>query len=318
MRSASGSATSSTIPAPTACPRVFVAGDACHTHSPKAGQGMNVSMQDAFNLGWKLAAVLRGQAQPALLETYARERRRVAQDLIDFDREWAAMFSARPLDPSQPESAGVDPAEFQRYFVKQLRYTAGVETQYHASPICGEARHQALASGFPVGRRFHSAPVIRLADARRVQLGHCAEADGRWRLYAFADDREPASEQSTLRALGEFLAASERSPIRRHTPRGADFDAVIDLRAIFQQGHREIALETTPAALSPRKGRYGLRDYEKIFCADLGDDVFAARGVDRGGALVIVRPDQYVAQVLPLDAYDEIAAFFAGFLRPAE
>ena len=45
-------------------PRVFIAGDACHTHSPKAGQGMNVSMQDAFNLGWKLAAVLRGRCAP--------------------------------------------------------------------------------------------------------------------------------------------------------------------------------------------------------------------------------------------------------------
>lgn len=44
----------------TRLPRVFIAGDACHTHSPKAGQGMNVSMQDTFNLGWKLAAVLRG------------------------------------------------------------------------------------------------------------------------------------------------------------------------------------------------------------------------------------------------------------------
>ena len=43
----------------TRLPRVFIAGDACHTHSPKAGQGMNVSMQDAFNLGWKLVSVLR-------------------------------------------------------------------------------------------------------------------------------------------------------------------------------------------------------------------------------------------------------------------
>ncbi len=47
-------------------PHVFIAGDACHTHSPKAGQGMNMSMQDAFNLGWKLAAVLRGQSAPAI------------------------------------------------------------------------------------------------------------------------------------------------------------------------------------------------------------------------------------------------------------
>jgi len=46
----------------TRSPRVFIAGDACHTHSPKAGQGMNVSMQDSFNLGWKLASVSGGSA----------------------------------------------------------------------------------------------------------------------------------------------------------------------------------------------------------------------------------------------------------------
>src|SRR5690606_23390820 len=75
-------------------PSVFIAGDACHTHSPKAGQGMNVSMQDAFNLGWKLAAVLRGQASPELLHTYSAERQSIARELIDFDREWAALISA--------------------------------------------------------------------------------------------------------------------------------------------------------------------------------------------------------------------------------
>ncbi len=77
-------------------PHVFIAGDACHTHSPKAGQGMNVSMRDAFNLGWKLAAVVRGEATPALLHTYSTERHAVAKELIDFDREFAAMFSAPP------------------------------------------------------------------------------------------------------------------------------------------------------------------------------------------------------------------------------
>src|SRR6476661_7046087 len=55
-------------------PRVFIAGDACHTHSPKAGQGMNFSMQDTFNLGWKLAAVLRRQCAPTLLHSYSEER----------------------------------------------------------------------------------------------------------------------------------------------------------------------------------------------------------------------------------------------------
>src|SRR5919199_229132 len=80
----------------TRLPRVFIAGDACHTHSAKAGQGMNVSMADTWNLGWKLAAVLRGTAKPELLHTYSAERQAVAKQLIDFDREFSKMFSAPP------------------------------------------------------------------------------------------------------------------------------------------------------------------------------------------------------------------------------
>src|SRR5579875_665738 len=79
----------------TRLPRVFIAGDACHTHSAKAGQGMNVSMADAWNLGWKLAAVLSGTARPELLRTYSAERQAVARELIDFDREFSALFRRR-------------------------------------------------------------------------------------------------------------------------------------------------------------------------------------------------------------------------------
>jgi phenol 2-monooxygenase len=303
-----------------AIPRVFIAGDACHTHSPKAGQGMNVSMQDAFNLGWKLAAVLHGRAAPALLRTYSAERRAVARELIDFDRKLAAMFSAPPKDPANPASEGVDPAELQGYLARQLRFTAGTETQYRPSVITAEPAWQHLAPGLPVGRRFHSAPVIRLADARPLHLGHVAPADGRWRLYAFADDENPAAPASRLATLCAFLADAPRSPIRRFTPQGADIDSVIDLRAVFQQGHRTLALEAMPALLLPAKGRHGLRDYEKMFCADLrpGQDIFDLRGIDRSrGCIVVVRPDQYVAHVLPLDGHDALADFFAGFMLPA-
>src|SRR6516162_5655586 len=132
-------------------PRVFIAGDACHTHSPKAGQGMNVSMQDGFNLGWKLVAVLRGLAAPELLHTYSDERRAVAQELIDFDRELAAMFSAQPKNPMDLDSDGVDPAELQRYLTQHLRFTAGIETRYRASIICAAPTWQRLATGLPIG-----------------------------------------------------------------------------------------------------------------------------------------------------------------------
>ena len=99
-------------------PRVFIAGDACHTHSAKAGQGMNVSLQDGFNLGWKIASVLEGRAKPELLHTYTVERHAVAQRLIDFDKEWSKIMASPPKDPARPELGGVDPAELQAYFVE--------------------------------------------------------------------------------------------------------------------------------------------------------------------------------------------------------
>jgi phenol 2-monooxygenase (NADPH) len=92
---------------------------------------------------------------------------------------------------------------------------------------------------------------------------------------------------------------------------------VIDVRAVFQQGHHDLALETLPGFLLPAKGRFELRDYEKMFCADpsAGNDIFSLRGIDRErGCMVIVRPDQYVAHVLPLDGFEQLAAFFDGFM----
>lgn len=298
----------------TGTPRVFIAGDACHTHSPKAGQGMNVSMQDAFNLGWKLAAVLQGRSAPSLLRSYNDERQTIAHELIEFDKEWAAMLSA-PLK-SQDNPGGVDPAEVQDYFVRSGRYTAGTATRYRQSLIAGPSEHQRLAAGFPIGNRFHSAPVVRLGDAKPVQLGHTIRADGRWRLFAFAAAEDPTSATSRIARLCAFLS-SPVSPIARYTPEGADIDAVFDVRAVFQQQHRELRLEDMPKLLLPKKGRLGLIDYEKMFCPAIasGEDIFAMRGIDRqDGCIVVVRPDQYVAHVLPLDAYDKLTTFFEGFM----
>jgi phenol 2-monooxygenase len=169
--------------------------------------------------------------------------------------------------------------------------------------------------------RFHSAPVIRLADAKPIQLGHTVKADGRWRLFAFSDAADPVAPSSAIRALCDFLTEASESPIRRYTRSDADIDSVIDVRAVLQQDHRTLAIEAMPELLLPRKGRYGLRDYEKVFCPDLkaGKDVFDMRGIDRGqGCLVLVRPDQHVAQILPLDGYQDLIAFFDSFMLGIE
>jgi phenol 2-monooxygenase len=305
----------------TRIPHVFITGDACHTHSPKAGQGMNVSMGDSFNLGWKLASVLRGRTSPQILHTYSAERQTVANELIEFDRHWSKRFSEAPKTIAGGEDEALDPAEFQDYFAKYGRYTAGTAIRYSPSVITGEPTHQHLARGLTIGMRFHSAPVIRLADAKPVQLGHTVKADGRWRLFAFAGQDDPADPASEIRALCEFLENSPDSPVGKHTPWGEDVDALIDLRAIFQQDHRALAIETMPSFLLPQKGRYGLQDREKMFCADLksGNDIFEMRGIDRdGGCILIVRPDQYIAHVLPLDAHDQLSEFFGGFMSKVD
>ena len=296
----------------TRLPHIFIAGDACHTHSPKAGQGMNVSMQDAFNLGWKLAAVLQGRSPASLLHTYSAERQAVAKDLIDFDREWASMLSGGAIS---------DPTAVQRYFVQHGRYTAGTATRYLPALLTGASTHQHLAKGLTIGTRFHSAPVLRMGDGKLMQLGQTLLADGRWRLIAFAGQSDKAQASSPLAKLCNYLSESPQSPLKRYTPAGADVDAVFDVRAVLQQSHHQLAITDMPDLLFPHKGRYGLRDYEKAFCAldDANQNIFNLRKINREhGCLVIVRPDQYIAHILPLNDTDalttSLTTFFDGFM----
>lgn len=165
--------------------RVFLTGDACHTHSPKSGQGMNTSLQDGYNLGWKLAAVLRGEAPTSLLKTYAAERRPVAKALIDFDREFAQSFSSRH---NSAAGAAVAAEAFTDQFIRSGVFTAGLAIKYETSIITSDKSNAALATGLTVGMRFPSAQVVRHCDARAMQLAEALVSDGRWRLLVFAGD----------------------------------------------------------------------------------------------------------------------------------
>ena len=193
-------------------PRVFIAGDACHTHSPKAGQGMNVSMQDGFNLGWKLASVLRKRCAPHLLHTYSAERQAIAKELIDFDREWAALLAS---------SKGFDRGGDAELF-RPARALHGRDGDALSVPRSSPAKRpiSIWPKGLTIGMRFHSAPVIRVADAKPVHLGHAVKADGRWRIFAFAGAGDPGARNSGIRALCDFLAEA-RSRRSGNTPRRA-------------------------------------------------------------------------------------------------
>ncbi len=297
-------------------PRVFTAGDACHTHSPKAGQGMNVSMQDTFNLGWKLVHVLQGRADAGLLRSYSKERLTEAKRLVETDHHWARVMSA---PTTQAEREGAEEPRIIRQFKANLEFTGGTAVKYDTSVLFAEPVHQHLARGLEIGRRFHSAPVVRLADAMQMQLGHVAQADARWRLYAFAPASDRAQAGSPIQQWADRLLHDPSSPVLRHTRGDEDIDAVIDVRAVFQQTFDQLEVLDMPELLRPKTGQLGLQDHEKVFCVDhkgLGD-VFDLRGIDRQrGCMVLVRPDQYVSHVLPLESVTELADFLGRVLLP--
>ena len=222
--------------------------------------------------------------------------------------------------PGQSELDNSDEPRFVRLFKDNLEFTGGLAVEYAPSILIGAPTHQALARGMPIGRRFHSAPVVRAADALQMQLGHVAEADGRWRIYAFAPRQDDGAPGSPMHQLAHWLANDRHSPVVRFTRHDEDIDNLIDVRAIFQQTFDQLGCEHLPALLKPIKGRLGLQDHEKVFCVDhkgLGD-IYEMRGIDRDkGCMIVVRPDQYVANILPLEAHAELASFFDGILLPA-
>jgi phenol 2-monooxygenase len=153
---------------------------------------------------------------------------------------------------------------------------------------------------------------VRVCDGVPLHLGHQATADGRWRIYVFADPAAPGA-GSGVAALADWMATAAESPLGA-TPRGLDPDAWFDVVVIYQQKHTQVDIGNVPGVFRPAVGPFGLTNYEKVYAVDPAADIFDLRGIDRAGAVVVVRPDQYVANVLPLAATSELAAFFASQL----
>ncbi|MCG7422926.1 FAD-binding monooxygenase [Micrococcus sp. ACRRV] len=294
-------------------PNVFLLGDACHTHSAKAGQGMNVSMQDGWNLAWKLGQVLSGIAPAELVPTYSEERKEIAKNLIDFDKEWSTLMA-------KPTSELGDPNEVAEFYTKTAEFPAGFMTEYRPSMLTTDAAGQELATGFPIGKRFKSAKVERSCDTNVKHLGHLHRADGRWRVYVFADAAAPRDADSKVAAWAEAVEEDPQSFRNRHTPAGAPQDERFDLKVVYQQKQTEFAFPDVPAMFRPTTGPLGLHDLNNIFAVcrpEHAEDIFELRGVSRDGAVVVVRPDQYVSGVFGLDEVDRLNAFFAGVLLDA-
>ncbi|OTA60770.1 hypothetical protein K449DRAFT_466069 [Hypoxylon sp. EC38] len=269
--------------------RVFLSGDACHTHSPKAGQGMNVSLQDGYNFGWKVSAVLRGQASPELLKTYVSERQKIAGELIEFDRNWAKLFSS-----TYRREHGISSKQVEEKFKLSGLYTAGLATHYTDSIIVSAGKSEStLTAGLAVGMRFPSAQVVRFCDARPLQLVRALPADSRWHIIVFAGDIRGSRALVQLQKLSTSLEAV----ISAFTPSDVDRDAIINPILVLSSGRTEVEQDWIPDLFTPVVSKWRVKSLFKVFVDEEGyssphGHAYEKYGVDPNhGALVIVRPD---------------------------
>ena len=320
--------------------RVFLAGDAVHTHSPKAGQGMNVSMQDCFNLGWKIGLVVKGMAPFSILKTYETERKRNAHDLIEFDHRFSRLFSGRPAKDAM-DDAGVSMSEFKDVFEKGIRFASGIAVDYERSALVAKPADMAapsnhfqspaygtvtakphLATGIPLGKRLPSFKVLNQSDARPWHLAELLKADGRFRVILFVGD---IIKQAQMQRVVECCAAlnAPDAAIRRVTPPGTPIDAIIQVLTVHSAPRTTVDIFAFPELLRPFDGQRGW-EYDAIFVDDMSyheghGEAYKNYGIDQEkGCVVITRPDQHVGYIGELEDVEAVNRYFEGTLLPWE
>lgn len=318
--------------------RIFLAGDAVHTHSPKAGQGMNVSMQDAYNLGWKIGLACKGLVRPkAVLPTYDMERKLVAKELIAFDRRFSellSMHSAKDITESS--------VELKQFFKKAPLFTTGIGVNYASSilTVLDDEAH-GLAKYVVPGKRFASCQVTNHSDGRFWELHHRMPSDGRFRIMVFGGNIAHDEQRFEVNALGQWL---DKTLIPRYPP--INICPFVDRRlqtVRFQSELMTPIIEIFLVHTAPRDQIDILRDvdstyhpwhpklgwdYDHIFTISrvVAEDTIQSRqsvyedyGIDEErGAVVIVRPDGYVGMVTSVavkEARTKICDWFDSFLQ---
>lgn len=292
---------------------------------------MNVSMQDTYNLGWKLALVVKGFARRSLLSTYEQERRGIALELIAFDHQFSKLFSSRPAKDAT-DNAGISMDVFKEAFIKQKLFSSGFAVDYGTNVLVAKpgsettqsghhpesVGQQTLAFNIPLGKRFPNAKVVNHSDARPWEFARWLKADGRFRIILLAGN---VSDKHQMQRVHSFCAVLQRpgSFLQRPMPRGWILGSLVEILTIHSAPREAVELAHFPELLHPFHDSLGW-DYDKIFVDgesyyEAHGEAYQKLGVDRHrGCVVITRPDQHVGWIGELEDTSQLGAYFEGFL----
>lgn len=314
--------------------RMFLAGDSVHNNSPLIGLGLNVSVHDAWNLGWKIAMSFSCPSdmdRNALLSTYEAERLPIAKTLVHYDRNWTSLFN----------KALVEPAVFIQRYIEFRNFSDGYRWNYPDSSLIDRATSkQELASKLFVGESFTHARVSMHADGQTYWTCSRLRADGRFNIILLAGDWDNAQQKARVQTFCQKLEEEKdgRSLLYTRYPypwkssstfynydksncdRGRPH-SLINLLTIHTGGDETPLLDFPTAVRGPYHRLYGW-DYSRVL-VDMArpydryadGKAYEAWGVDRArGAVVVLRPDMHIGWLGDLEDFDALEGYFSGLL----
>lgn len=289
------------------------------------GQGMNVSMQDDYNLGLKLGSVLSGTTDRRILSTYNSERRPVAIELIDLDKKMCQFYSEGPSSASK---------EYERFRNEFSEFLSGVSVTYKPSTLMTESTAdysatsgnfasraslssvQSLAKGITLGQRMPSHKIVCQYESRVVHLSEMLPSNGKWRILVLAADLTSPQRLRVVQNLGTAL----EKLLKEYPSREDNKHSIIEVLLLHSGSRASIEIFDLCQIYHPWDDVLGW-DYWKIFSDNAYefepcDSAYEKYGVGKTeGCLVVLRPDQHVSYVGPLDDLEPVRSFFENFLN---
>lgn len=251
--------------------RMFLAGDAAHIHSPAGGQGMNTGMQDAVNLGWKLASVIRGEGGNELLDSYTIERHKVAKNLLNFtDRMFEMIATTNPL----------------------YLYIRNAIVPWVLPWVMGSRTRRA--------NRFRFVSQLGIRYRHSVVVGQASTYKGKLRGGDRAPDGKLEGVGQEMTVIGLLMGPTHHLLLFSGTEAGALNGAALHSVATdCLQDNKGLKVHEIFVAGSPSTSHF----------VDKGGEIHKLYGFQEP-SYVLVRPDGYIAHIGPITKMDELRTWW--------